>query len=47
VAFADARNDLAANVIVEAESHDDAARVSEGHLHFAIFPGDGMDIMPA
>ena len=43
---ADARNNLAAYVIVEAESHEDAARMFEGHPHFSIFPGDGVEIMP-
>lgn len=43
---ADAINNLAAYVIVEAESHEDAARMFENHPHFAIFPGDGVDIMP-
>ena len=43
---ADARNNLAAYVIVEADSQDAAARMFENHPHFAIFPGDGVDIMP-
>jgi hypothetical protein len=43
---ADARNNLAAFVIVEAEDHDAAARMFEGHPHFSIFPGDGVDVMP-
>jgi len=43
---ADARNNLAAYVIVEADSHDAAARMFENHPHFAIFPGDGVEIMP-
>jgi hypothetical protein len=42
----DARNNLAAYVIVEADSHEDAARMFENHPHFAIFPGDGVDFMP-
>ena len=43
--IADARNDVTAYVIVEAESHDAAARMFEGHPHFAIFPGDAVEIM--
>ena len=43
---ADGSNNIAAYVIVEAESHDAAARMFENHPHFAIFPGDGVDIMP-
>ena len=42
----DASNHLAGFVVVEAESHDDAARMFEGHPHFTIFPGDGVDVMP-
>ena len=42
----DARNNMAAFVIVEAESHDAAAAMFEKHPHFMIFPGDGVDIMP-
>jgi hypothetical protein len=38
-------NNLSAYVIVEAETHEDAARMFEGHPHFAIFPGDGVEIM--
>ena len=43
---ADARNNMAAYVIVEAESHDAAAKMFENHPHFAIFPGDGVEVMP-
>ncbi len=43
---ADASNHMAAYVIVEAESHEAAARMFENHPHFAIFPGDGVEIMP-
>ncbi len=43
---ADASNHMAAYVIVEAESHEAAARMFENHPHFAIFPGDGVDVMP-
>ncbi|HEY7852720.1 MAG TPA: hypothetical protein VIB82_07070 [Caulobacteraceae bacterium] len=42
----DASNNLAAYVIVEADSHEAAARMFEGHPHFTIFPGDGVDVMP-
>ena len=43
---ADATNNIAAYVIVEADDHDAAARLFEGHPHFTIFPGDGVDVMP-
>ena len=41
----DTRNNLAAYVIVQAESHEAAARLFENHPHFSIFPGDGVEIM--
>ncbi len=43
---ADARNTIAAYVIVEADDHDAAAAMFENHPHFAIFPGTGVDVMP-
>jgi hypothetical protein len=41
----DIRNDLAAWVVVKAESHEAAARLFENHPHFALFPGEGVEIM--
>ena len=38
-------NNLAAYVIVQAESHDAAVRLFENHPHFMIFPGDAVEIM--
>jgi hypothetical protein len=43
---ADSRNNIAAYVIVEADSQDAAAEMFLNHPHFAIFPGDGVDVMP-
>ena len=43
--IADTRNSLTGYVIVEAESHDAAARMFEDHPHFAIFPGDSVEIV--
>lgn len=43
--IADARNNLAAYTLVKAESHEAAARLFEGHPHFTIFPGDGVEVM--
>jgi hypothetical protein len=43
---ADSRNNLAAYIVVEADSQDAAAAMFEKHPHFMIFPGDGVDIMP-
>ncbi|WP_439599160.1 hypothetical protein [Falsiroseomonas sp.] len=39
-------NDLCGYLVVEAEDIDAAARIFENHPHFAIFPGDAVDIMP-
>lgn len=41
----DIRNNMAAYVIVQAESHEAAARLFEKHPHFSIFPGDGVEVM--
>ena len=43
---ADVSNNMAAYVIVEAADQDAAAAMFENHPSFAIFPGDGVDIMP-
>jgi hypothetical protein len=42
----DIQNNIAAYVVVEAEDHDAAARMFEGHPHFTIFSGDGVEVMP-
>jgi hypothetical protein len=44
--IADIRNNAAGYVIVEADDHQAAARLFEGHPHFTIFPGDGVEVMP-
>jgi hypothetical protein len=41
----DIQNTAAAYVIVEAESHDAAAKLFAKHPHFSIFPGDSVEIM--
>ena len=43
--ISDTRNAITGYVIVEAESHDAAARLFENHPHFTIFPGDSVEIM--
>ena len=43
---ADITNHIAAYVLVEADDHEAAARLFEGHPHFMIFPGDGVEVMP-
>jgi hypothetical protein len=42
----DISNELGAFTVVRAESHDAAARMFENHPHFAIFPGEAVEIMP-
>jgi len=42
---ADIRNNLAAWTIVQAESHEAAARMFEGHPHFTLFPGESVEVM--
>jgi len=43
---ADISNNIAGYVIVQAESHEAAAKLFENHPHFSIFPGDSVEIMP-
>ena len=42
----DTSNNIAGYIIVEADSHAAAAKLFENHPHFAIFPGDAVEIMP-
>jgi hypothetical protein len=42
----DTSNQLAAFAIVRAASHQEAAKLFENHPHFAIFPGDSVEVMP-
>jgi hypothetical protein len=43
---ADVQNNIAGYIILEADDHEAAARLFEGHPHFTIFPGDGVEVMP-
>ena len=43
---ADTANPMGAFTVVRAASHDEAARMFEGHPHFTIFPGETIDVMP-
>jgi len=43
--IADTRNHLGGFVVIKAESQDEAARLFEGHPHFTMFPGDGVEVM--
>ncbi len=42
----DISNNLSAFTVVRADSHEAAAKLFENHPHFAIFPGDSVEIMP-
>jgi hypothetical protein len=41
----DTENLMAAFTLVQAESHEEAARLFIGHPHFTIFPGESVEIM--
>ena len=41
----DTKNDMTGYVVVQAESHESAARMFENHPHFTIFPGESVEIM--
>ncbi|GMO11676.1 MULTISPECIES: hypothetical protein [unclassified Bradyrhizobium] len=43
---ADIANEMGAFTVVRAASHDAAAKMFENHPHFAIFPGERVEIMP-
>jgi hypothetical protein len=41
----DIKNSMTGYVIVQADSHEAAARLFENHPHFTVFPGDSVEIM--
>lgn len=41
----DITNRVGGYVIVQADTHEAAARLFENHPHFAIFPGDSVEVM--
>ena len=43
--IADIKNSMTGYVIVQAESHEAAAKLFENHPHFTLFPGDSVEIM--
>jgi hypothetical protein len=43
--ISDTKNALSGYVVVQAESHDAAARMFDNHPHFTVFPGDSVEIM--
>ena len=42
----DTKNNMTAYVVIKADSHEAAAKMFENHPHFAIFPGERVEIMP-
>lgn len=42
----DITNQLAVFTVVRADSHEAAAKMFQEHPHFAIFPGDSVEVMP-
>ena len=44
--IADVSNEIGAFTVVRAGSPDAAAKLFENHPHFAIFPGEAVEIMP-
>jgi hypothetical protein len=43
--ISDIKNEIAAYTIVQAESHEAAAKMFENHPHFKLFPGHSVEIM--
>lgn len=41
----DTKNELTAYTVVEAESHEEAAKIFLNHPHFSVFPGDRVEVM--
>jgi hypothetical protein len=41
----DIKNNMAGYIVVQAETHEAAAKMFENHPHFTIFPGDAVEIM--
>lgn len=39
------KNQLTAYTVVQAETHEEAAKMFLGHPHFSIFPGDSIEVM--
>ena len=42
----DSANALTGFTVVRCASHEEAARMFEGHPHFTIFPGESVEVMP-
>lgn len=44
--IADVSNAMSGFVVLRAASHEAAAKLFENHPHFAIFPGEAVEVMP-
>lgn len=44
--ISDISNLLSGFTVLRASSHEDAARLFQNHPHFAIFPGEAVEVMP-
>jgi hypothetical protein len=42
----DIANEMGAFAVVKAGSHEEAAKLFENHPHYAIFPGERVEVMP-
>jgi hypothetical protein len=42
----DVKNEMSAFIVVRASSQEAAAKMFEKHPHFAIFPGEAVEVMP-
>jgi hypothetical protein len=41
----DTKNNMTGFTVIKAESHEAAAKMFENHPHFAVFPGESVEIM--
>lgn len=41
----DFKNEMGAWCVVQANSHEEAAKMFENHPHFTVFPGDRVEVM--
>lgn len=46
ISLLDISSELTAFTVVRASSHEAAAKMFENHPHFAIFPGEAVEVMP-
>ena len=44
--IADISNAFTGYTVLRSASHEEAAKLFEGHPHFSIFPGEGVEVMP-